>query len=162
MIRYAQILNDSVVDGPGVRLVVFLQGCLWNCKGCHNPHLFPLNEGIGISEVQLAKNILKSLNPMHSGITFSGGDPVLQSESLLKVTDYIRSRKPDINIWLYTGFLFEDIKELPLLKNIDVIVDGPFEIEKKDISLSFKGSSNQRVIKVKETFENDKVTLLNK
>lgn len=161
MIRYAQILEDSVVDGPGIRLVVFLQGCQWNCKGCHNPQLFPLDEGIEISEVQLAKMILKKLNSMHSGITFSGGDPLLQSEALLKVSDYIRSRKPEINIWLYTGFLFEDIKNLKVLENIDVVVDGPFLIEEKDISLRFKGSANQRIIDVKKTLEIQEIKVLN-
>lgn len=160
MIRYAHILNDSIVDGPGMRLVVFLQGCKWNCEGCHNPHLFPLDEGIEIDEVQLAKIILKKINSMHSGITFSGGDPILQKEALLKVIKYIRSRKPDINIWVYTGFLFEDINNLPLLKEIDVLVDGQFKLNEKDISLKFKGSANQRVIDIKKSLQNNKVTLL--
>ncbi len=160
MIRYAHILNDSIVDGPGMRLVVFLQGCKWNCEGCHNPHLFPLDEGIEIEEVQLAKIILKKINTMHSGITFSGGDPILQNEALFKVIKYIRSRKPDINIWVYTGFLFEDISHLPLLKEIDVLVDGQFKISEKDISLKFKGSANQRVIDIKKSLQNNKVTLL--
>lgn len=160
MIRYAHILNDSIVDGPGMRLVVFLQGCKWNCEGCHNPHLFPLDEGIEIDEVQLAKIILKKINSMHSGITFSGGDPILQNEALLKVIKYIRSRRPDINIWVYTGFLFEDINNLPLLKEIDVLVDGQFKLNEKDISLKFKGSANQRVIDIKKSLQNNKVTLL--
>ncbi|MDD4343322.1 MAG: anaerobic ribonucleoside-triphosphate reductase activating protein [Eubacteriales bacterium] len=160
MIRYAHILNDSIVDGPGMRLVVFLQGCKWNCEGCHNPHLFPLDEGIEIDEVQLAKIILKKINSMHSGITFSGGDPILQKEALLKVIKYIRSRRPDINIWVYTGFLFEDINNLPLLKEIDVLVDGQFKLNEKDISLKFKGSANQRVIDIKKSLQNNKVTLL--
>lgn len=160
MIRYAHILNDSIVDGPGMRLVVFLQGCKWNCEGCHNPHLFPLDEGIEIEEVQLAKIILKKINSMHSGITFSGGDPILQNEALLKVIKYIRSRRPDINIWVYTGFLFEDINNLPLLKEIDVLVDGQFKLNEKDISLKFKGSANQRVIDIKKSLQNNKVTLL--
>lgn len=160
MIRYAHILDDSIVDGPGIRLVIFLQGCKWNCKGCHNPHLFPIEEGIEIDEIQLAKIILKKINSMHSGITFSGGDPILQHEALLKVTNYLKSRIPDLNIWTYTGFLYEDIKELPILKNIDIIVDGPFVLEKKDISLKFKGSENQRVIDVRKSLQNNKVTLL--
>ncbi len=161
MIRYAHIIEDSVVDGPGIRLVVFLQGCTWNCKGCHNPQLFTLDGGIEITEVGLAKIILKKLNSMHSGITFSGGDPILQSDSLLKVINYIRSRQPDINIWLYTGFLFEKIKDFSLLKNVDVIVDGPFILEQKDISLRFKGSANQRIIDVKKSLNNNSLVFLN-
>lgn len=157
MIKYAHILTDSIVDGPGIRVVVFMQGCNWNCEGCHNPHLFSMDEGIAIDEVQFAKKILKELNPMHSGITFSGGDPILQSKELLVVTDYIRSRKPDLSIWLYTGFLFEDIKDTPFLKNIDVLVDGPFVLKEKDISLKFKGSSNQRIIDIKQSLANNKV-----
>lgn len=146
MIRYAHIIDDSIVDGPGIRLVIFLQGCKWDCPGCHNPHLFPLDEGIEIEERDLAKKILKKLTPLHSGITFSGGDPLLQHKSLVEVVDYLRSRKPDLNIWLYTGFLYEDVKDLPLLEKIDVLVDGPFVLEKKDIALEFRGSSNQRII----------------
>lgn len=149
MIRYAHIIEDSIVDGPGIRQVIFLQGCKWNCPGCHNPHLFSLDEGIAIEERDLAKKILRKISPLHAGITFSGGDPILQADSLVEVVDYIRSRKPDLNIWLYTGFLYEDIKDLPLLERIDVLVDGPFVLDKKDIALKFKGSSNQRAIDLK-------------
>lgn len=160
MIKYAHIITDSIVDGTGIRVVVFLQGCKWNCKGCHNPHLFSMEDGIEIDETKFAKKILKELNPMHSGITFSGGDPILQHEALFTVIDYIKRRRPDLNIWLYTGFLFKDIMDLPLVHKIDVIVDGPFVIEKKDIALKFRGSANQRIIDVRKTLENKEEILL--
>ncbi len=79
---------------------------------------------------------------------------------MLKVIKYIRSRKPDINIWVYTGFLFEDISHLPVLREIDVLVDGKFILEEKDISLKFRGSANQRVVDIKKSLQNNKVTLL--
>ena len=160
MIRYAHILTDSIVDGFGIRVVVFLQGCEWDCEGCHNPHLFPMDEGIEIDEIEFAKKIIKKLNPMHSGITFSGGDPILQSEKLFTVIEYIRRKRPKINIWLYTGFLYKDIKDLPLMEEIDVLVDGPFVLKEKDIALRFRGSANQRIIDVKESLKENKEILL--
>ncbi|MFZ7103210.1 MAG: anaerobic ribonucleoside-triphosphate reductase activating protein [Peptococcaceae bacterium] len=148
MIRYADILTDSIVDGPGIRLVVFLQGCPRVCPGCHNPSLLSKEGGKAITERELAKKILKLFTPRHAGLTFSGGDPLLQPAELENVIAFIRKRKPEINIWVYTGYLFEEVRDLPVLQDIDVLVDGPFILKQKDISLVFRGSRNQRIIDV--------------
>lgn len=148
MIRYKDILTDSIVDGSGIRVVTFLQGCPRKCEGCHNPSLLPLDGGTEATERALAKIILKKLTPKHAGITFSGGDPLMQSEALYKVISYLRNKRPELNIWVYTGYLYEDVKYLPVMELIDVLLDGPFILKEKSISLIFKGSRNQRIIDV--------------
>jgi len=160
MIRYADIVSDSIVDGPGVRVTVFLQGCPRKCAGCHNPSLLSPEGGKEVSERELAKAILKKLTPKHGGLTFSGGDPLMQAESLFNVISFIRRRRPDVNIWLYTGFNFAEIKNLPVLKLIDVLVDGPFIMDQKDISLVFRGSANQRIIDMRKTLETGEIIQL--
>ena len=157
LIRYAHILNDSIVDGPGIRVTVFLQGCEWDCPGCHNPHLFPRDGGIPIGERELAKMILKKIKPIHKGITFSGGDPLLQHAALYEVISYIRSRKPELDIWIYSGFHFENVKELPVLSLANVLVDGPFQLENKGLDIPFRGSSNQRLIDLTQSLASGKV-----
>ncbi|KJS84728.1 MAG: ribonucleoside-triphosphate reductase activating protein [Peptococcaceae bacterium BICA1-8] len=148
MVRYADIMSDSIVDGPGIRVVAFLQGCPRICEGCHNPSLLPIEGGIEVTENELAKMLLKKLTAKHAGLSFSGGDPLMQPEALYKVISFIRNRRPDVNIWLYSGYTFEEVKDLPVMSLIDVLVDGPFILKEKDISLVFKGSRNQRIIDV--------------
>jgi anaerobic ribonucleoside-triphosphate reductase activating protein len=157
MIRYSDIITDSIVDGSGLRVVAFLQGCPRRCEGCHNPSLLPADGGKEISERELAKLLLKKITAKHAGITFSGGDPLMQPEALYKVMTYIRKRKPELNIWVYTGYYFEEIKELPVMGLIDVLVDGPFLIKEKSISLVFKGSRNQRIIDVPNSLKTGKI-----
>ncbi|MFZ5944123.1 MAG: anaerobic ribonucleoside-triphosphate reductase activating protein [Bacillota bacterium] len=159
MIRYADILTDSIVDGPGIRVVTFLQGCPRVCPGCHNQELLDPYGGKEIEERDLAKEILRKVSPRHNGITFSGGDPLLQHENLLKVITYLKKRRPELNIWLYTGYLFEEVKDLPILQLVDVLVDGPYIEAQKDISLFFKGSLNQRIIDLAGSFAGDSVVL---
>lgn len=148
MIRYAQIIDESVVDGLGIRVTAFLQGCPRRCEACHNPQLLPMEGGIQTSETEFAELLLSKVTPLHKGITFSGGDPLAQPDALLKVIFLIKRKKPNLNIWAYTGFVFEDIQHLPVMSLIDVLVDGPFILAKKDLGLPFKGSSNQRIIDV--------------
>lgn len=161
MIRYADILTDSIVDGPGIRLVAFLQGCPRVCKGCHNPHLLQEDGGYQLPARDFAKKLLKMLKPSHGGITFSGGDPLLQHTELFNVLSFLKKRKPELNIWVYTGYLYEDVKDLPVLDLIDVLVDGPFIEEEKDIGLFFRGSKNQRIIDVPSSKECNRVINLN-
>ncbi len=149
MIRYAKILLESVVDGPGIRIVAFLQGCVRHCEGCHNPELLPMAGGNEIGEREFAEFLLSKVNGLHRGITFSGGDPLAQADALTKVISVIKQKKPQLNIWVYTGFTFEAVKHLPVMKLIDVLVDGPFVMAERDLSLAFRGSSNQRIIDVK-------------
>ena len=104
--------------------------------------------------------LIKKLTAKHAGITFSGGDPLMQPEALNNVITYVRKRRPETNIWVYTGYLYEEIKELPVMELIDVLVDGPFILKEKSISLFFKGSRNQRIIDVPTSLKNGAVTEL--
>ena len=120
MIKYANIIGDSITDGPGVRVAVFLQGCPRRCEGCHNPQLLSSEGGIDIDEKELANLIMNKVTPVHKGITFTGGDPLLQPESLLKVIMIITQQNPNLDIWVYTGFQFEEVRSLPVMSLIYV------------------------------------------
>ncbi len=157
MVRFADIIAESVVDGPGIRTVVFLQGCPRRCPGCHNPELWPMESGKEVTEEFLAELILSKLTPIHRGITFSGGDPLAQPQALSKVISLLRQVNPRLNIWVYTGYLFSEIQHLPVLQIIDTLVDGPFILEEKDLTLRFRGSRNQKIIDVKKSLYQKKV-----
>lgn len=143
------IENDSVVDGEGIRLTVFFQGCAHRCVGCHNPETWPFNAGTEYS-IEDILNIYDS-NPLLDGITLSGGDPIYQAEEGLELTHAIQKRKG--TVWLYTGFTLEELREnkdpivQKLINSVDVIVDGPFILEQRDLTLQFRGSSNQRILR---------------
>lgn len=158
MIRYHDIVNESVVDGTGIRLTVFLQGCPRHCEGCHNPELLSMEGGTAVREEEFADQLLGKLSPLHRGITFSGGDPLAQPEALLKVINLLKKRKTNLDVWVYTGYTFEEVKNWPVLKIIDVLVDGPFLLKEKNLGLPFRGSNNQRIIDVAETIQRGEVT----
>lgn len=153
MLRYADILEDSVVDGPGIRTVVFLQGCPRHCLGCHNPGTLDPEGGIAITPRALAKMILKALTKKHAGLTLSGGDPMLQQGELVEVLDFVKKRLPDLNIWAYTGYLFEEVQDYPIMAYLDVVVDGPFIEAEKALTLVYCGSGNQRLVDVPKSLE---------
>ena len=153
MIRYADIVTESIVDGQGIRLTVFLQGCTLGCKDCHNPNLQDMDGGKPVPEQELAELILDNITPLHRGITISGGEPTLQADALYELLTILKKSKPSIDIWLYTGRLFEQISNLPMIDFVDVIVDGPFIAEQKSLSLVFKGSRNQRLIDVRQSIK---------
>ena len=148
-IRIADIINDSIVDGPGLRLTVFVQGCPHKCRGCHNPGTHSLDGGKIMDTDEIAEIIKKNI--LLDGVTFSGGEPFLQSEALAKLAQDVK--KMGLNVITYTGFLFEDLikdkSKMPLLLASDYIIDGRFEQDKKSLELNFRGSSNQRIIDVK-------------
>lgn len=155
-IELADFIEESVVDGPGFRQVIFVQGCLHHCKGCHNPKTWPL-EGNRISIEELFNKI--KLDNIITGITYSGGEPFLQCEALIELSKLIKSKYINTSIWTYTGYLFEDLlkqeNSKELLNYIDVLIDGLFILEKRDLSLLYKGSSNQRIIDVKKSLNNN-------
>lgn len=153
MLRVASVLSESVVDGIGIRVVVFFQGCKHLCKGCHNPALLPIEGGTEYLVEELAEKILKETTMLHNGVTFSGGDPLLQAEEVDLLIKHLRSKRPNINIWVYTGYKYEEIIDWNVLKGIDVLIDGRFEEDKKDYNLRFKGSSNQRIIDVQASIK---------
>lgn len=159
------ITFDSIVDGPGLRMVIWTQGCAHNCRECHNPHTHNIDGGYDVDSGDIIKEI-KSLK-LQRGVTLSGGEPFLQPEALEEIVREAKNNKLDV--WAYTGFTIEQLldkknplyfKNLKLLKQIDVLVDGKFIVEKKDINLKFRGSSNQRIINVDKTLKNKKIFLL--
>lgn len=160
------IQTDSIVDGEGIRSVIWTQGCAHKCLGCHNPQTHSFEDGflLDIEEVKAQIDDLEG----QDGITFSGGDPMYQVEATLELAKYIKSKK--MNIWLYTGFVYENLLELgktnskiiELLKTIDVLVDGPFILDEKSYDCIFRGSTNQRIIDTKESLKQKKVCLVEK
>ena len=166
MIRVADIVDESIVDGEGFRLVVFAQGCAHHCLGCHNPSSHPFEGGYFTSPKVIIERIRR--NPLLDGITFSGGDPFFQVEQFSALAEAVREEiindNPDFTIMAYTGFTMEELllnitKYLPLLKHIDILVDGPYIASKKSHNLSFMGSSNQRLLDVKKSLLTMKPTL---
>ncbi len=154
--RIAGVATESVVDGPGFRSTVFFQGCSHQCPGCHNPGTW---DPVGGLEITLPKLIdLLKLNPMISGVTFSGGEPFWQAPAAAALAGYLKPK--GLNIWVYTGYTWEELLssvDAPgykdLLHYADVVVDGPFLREKRDPTLIFRGSSNQRFILVSESYQ---------
>ena len=156
-IRLAGIAYESLVNGPGMRRVYFSQGCRHNCEGCFNPDTHDFNGGEERDMDELIEDALD--NPLLKGITFSGGDPLERAEEFAYMAKAFK--KAGLNIWCYTGYTFEKLLELMkknenirmLLNNIDVLVDGRFEIMNRNEELKFKGSTNQRIIDVKKSLE---------
>lgn len=151
--------SDSIVDGEGIRTVVWTQGCLHHCPGCHNPQTHDLNGGIEY-DIEEIKKELSELE-WQDGITLSGGDPFFQAKASAEIAKYARSL--GMNVWAYTGYTYEqllsisqknqDIREL--LYSIDVLVDGRFEQDKKSLNIRYRGSTNQRIINVPESLKNN-------
>lgn len=142
--RVAGIIRNSVVNGIGIRDVIFLQGCKHHCLGCHNPQTWSLDGGKSYSRLELVEEFKDSPHD----VTISGGEPLLQFSELIQFMRYM-NEKYGKRFWLYTGYTFEEIsyyQKVMLAKYVDVLVDGRFEIEKKDLTLQFRGSSNQRLI----------------
>ena len=160
MLKVANILPESVVDGLGIRTVIFFQGCPRHCVGCHNEKLIPFAGGTEYTATELADEILTYLSPIHRGITFSGGEPLSQADDLMDVIYLLRKAKPNLNIWVYTGFVFEDISTWPVISSFDVLVDGPFIMTERNLFLPFRGSNNQRLIDIPQTFKAKNVVQL--
>ncbi len=159
--NYHNITKDDMLNGYGLRVVLWVSGCTHHCIDCHNPETWDINSGIAFDDN--AKNeLFEALGKDYiSGITLSGGDPLhpyLVSEMASLVSE-IKEKFPNKTIWLYTGFLFEDIKDIPFIKDLDVLVDGKFDIRQYDSQLHWKGSKNQRVINVTKSLENNTIVL---
>ena len=153
-----------MLNGEGLRTVLWVAGCSHNCPQCHNPVTWDINGGLAFDEAAKEELFEELKKDYISGVTFSGGDALHEqnTEEAGKLAEDIREKFPDKTIWLYTGYEWEEICGIPFLSNIDVIVDGEFKIEEKDNSLHWKGSANQRVIDVKESLKTGKVQLYRK
>ena len=150
-----------MLNGDGLRTVLWVAGCSHGCKNCHNPITWDICGGVAFDE-EAKEELFASLAPSYvSGITFSGGDPLhLQNrDEIGQLIEEVREKFPQKTIWVYTGYRWEDVKDLPYVKLADVLVDGPFVEELKDNTLHWKGSSNQRVIDVKKTLETGEIVL---
>lgn len=155
--NYGKIITYDVGNGNGIRVTLFVSGCKRHCKNCFNKQTWDFNYGKPFTEETL-KFIEKEINkPYINGITILGGEPLEfeNREVVSKICKHIKNKYPNKTIWIYTGFIYEDlIKENDkhlnaIFKNIDVLVDGPFIDELKNIKLQFRGSSNQRILKLK-------------
>lgn len=156
-----EIQQDSIVDGEGIRSVIWFQGCSHNCPGCHNPETHDFNAGVIVSIDEMKAQIDEL--EFQAGVTFSGGDPMMQVEALIELASYVHEK--GMNVWVYTGFTFEELMMLAekndsyrkALEEIDVLVDGKFVMELKSFDVQFRGSSNQRILDVKKSLEKGKV-----
>lgn len=159
--KYHNITHDDMLNGDGLRVVLWVSGCNHHCKECQNPITW--NPNIGVNFDSNAKEeIFTELDKDYiSGITFSGGDPLHPAnvDEITKFAKEIKEKYPNKTIWLYTGSTWDEIKHLEIIPFLDVLVDGEFEIDKRDVTLYWKGSSNQKVIDVKESLRLNKIVL---
>ena len=154
----SNLQSDSIVDGDGIRTVIWFQGCKHHCRECQNPETWSFDGGIEF-DVEDIKEQMKNLK-YQTGITLSGGDPFFQAPAAAEIAKFAHSI--GLNVWCYTGFTYDEIidandEKMKLLKNTDVLVDGRFEIENKSLACKFRGSTNQRVIDVKKSLEKGEV-----
>ncbi len=147
-LRISGIIEESIVDGPGFRYVVFTQGCPHHCKGCHNPQTHSFEDGVWMDIEDIFKKFQD--NPLLSGITFSGGEPFCQPKSLYQLA--LMVHKMGKTVMTYTGYTLEQLEAMndiwvqKLLGETDILVDGPYVEELRDLELTFRGSSNQRIL----------------
>ncbi len=152
-IKIAGTVNDSIVDGEGYRFTIFTQGCPHHCEGCQNPQTHAFTAGHSVDTAELLQQILD--NPLLSGVTFSGGEPFCQPEPLAELAKKLHEHHLDV--WSYSGYTLEELQAMDnpgvrmLLAELDVLVDGKFLLDQRDLTLAFRGSRNQRIIDMNAT-----------
>lgn len=162
-LKISGTIQESIVDGPGIRYVIFTQGCPHHCPGCHNPQTHDFAGGKEADMEEILREI--QANPLLSGVTFSGGEPFCQPEALSLLGREIKAMGK--HLMVYTGYVYEELLELGknrpaisgLLELADILVDGPYLEDERDLTLSYRGSANQRVIDLKKTREHGTVIL---
>lgn len=159
--RYNKIRKMDISNGPGVRVSIFLQGCSFNCKNCFNPETHDFNKGEEFTYDTINKLLELSDKEYINGLSILGGEPLHEFNILgtIKLAKAFKEKFPNKTIWVWTGFLFENVINKDIFKYIDILVDGRFEEEHKDIRLKYCGSTNQRVIDVKQSIEQNKIVL---
>lgn len=159
--NYLKLSKFDTANGSGIGTVIWLSGCSHHCPGCHNPQTWDDTCGKPFTQ-EVMREVLNSIsNPHVKRVTFSGGDPLYYKnrDSVYDIAVNIKHKYPDKKIWLYTGYLYEDVKNLPIMNYIDVLVDGKYEEDRRDISLPFCGSTNQRLIDIPQTNKLGKIVL---
>ena len=165
--NYHNITHDDMLNGDGLRVVLWVSGCEHKCYGCQNPQTHALSSGIPFDE-DAEQELFDELKKDYiSGITFSGGDPLhtKNREEVLKLVKKVKGNFPDKTIWVYTGYTFEDLLAMnnesinSILQNIDILVDGKFYMKLKDINAPWVGSTNQKVIDVQQSLQQNKIIL---
>ena len=159
--RYHNITKDDMLNGDGLRVVLWVAGCDHCCKGCQNPITWDAAGGILFDDAAKAE-IFEQLDKNYiSGITFSGGDPLHPANRIdvRNLAAEIKEKYPNKTMWLYTGFTWEEIAHYPIMQYLDVVVEGPFILERRDVKLLWKGSDNQRVVDVKRTLASEDITV---
>ena len=160
-IRIFGTVEDSIVDGPGLRYSVFVQGCPHHCPGCHNPESHDFKGGKSADTADIISTMKK--NPLLDGLTLSGGEPMCQPEACTELAE--AALQAGLNVWCYTGFTWEylirdrDPARMALLRAVNVLVDGPFLLAERSLELKYCGSRNQRLIDVAKSMQEDKVVL---
>lgn len=164
--KMAGFYDESISNGLGWRAVLFVSGCPHHCPGCHNPETQDYNYGTEFNKREILDRIAN--NSILKGVTLSGGEPLCK-ENIPELLDFVKDlkiEKPDFNIWCYSGYTMEELLARndevtnEMLKNIDVLVDGEFMLEKKNPTLKFRGSDNQRIVDVRQSINNNKVISL--
>ena len=163
MLDLSGIVEDSIVDGPGLRVTVFCQGCPHHCEGCHNPETWEYGCGTPMEEERILE-IVRS-NPMCRGVTFSGGEPFTQAEGYTKLAKLLKAARYEVAS--YSGYTFEQLlrgtaAQKELLENIDILIDGPFILAEKSLEVPFRGSRNQRIIDVQKSLSQGEVVEITK
>ena len=159
--RYHDITKDDMLNGDGLRVVLWVAGCSHHCRGCQNPVTWDPEGGIPFDEAA-KEELFEHLNRDYiEGVTFSGGDPLYEGNrrEVTELAKEIRKQYPDKTIWLYTGYRWEEIRDLEIMGFLDVVVDGRYIQEERDVTLEWKGSANQRVIDVKKTRQLGQIVL---
>ena len=167
------VTGPDINNGSGFRVTIWVSGCTHACPGCQNKHTWKYGQGHKLDDMvpyhlTCKEKILNLIGDKHiDGVTISGGDPLDQSaqalEELAKFLSDIKKRYPKKSIWLYTGYLIEDLNNYPhkeVIKNCDVIIDGPYVKEKRNITIPFRGSTNQRIIDVQKSFKENKICII--
>lgn len=159
--NYHNITKDDMLNGDGIRVVLWVAGCNHNCKDCQNPITWDVCGGIPFDESAKKELFDELAKDYVSGITFSGGDPLhpQNRDFITALSTEIKDKFPNKTQWLYTGFTWENIKDLDIINNLDVVVDGEFETEHRDTTLRWRGSPNQNVIDVPKTITEKKLVL---
>lgn len=161
---YHKIEKHSIANGTGIRVVLWVSGCSLRCKGCQNPQTWDFNSGIPFNKNAL-NELYEALDKTYiQGLTLSGGNPMDNIPEILHICRTVKEKFPDKDIWLYSGYTYEQLQQsetaMCVLEYVDILVDGPYIEEQRDITLKFRGSKNQRLINMKETLKQGRVVTL--